>query len=340
MNIYWHSCQGTIRGLLFPVGGCFVASILVISAVSAGDNTGSQGSWLHLPALLLVAAGLAAALEHWPLMSRERPGYAWLQRIENRPLHGCLAAALGSMTALGLALAATGWAFTLLLSLTNTAPATLASRVLFEEHTGLKILSAAQPVLRFKTQQTTPVDRLVIRPTPILLSHNDAAISISIHADGKPLHQGFLSNFGDRIELTLTPPRPITTIELRQQPQSSGAMFLPQEDIEGLASSSIPTWLNGLLAGLSYLLPAALSLAIMILGHRRLALPVNFAAGLVVMLVATLTGLTPNSQAIAAFSQGHWLGTEPLGESTGLTLAATISILAVAWLAGKIHRSQ
>ncbi len=340
MNIYWHSCRGTIRGLALPVGGCFVASMLVISAVSGDDNTGSQGSWLHLPALLLVAAGLAAALEHWPLMSRERPGYAWLQRIENRPLHGCMAAALGSMTALGLALAATGGAFTLLLSLTNTAPATLASRVLFEEHTGLKILSAAQPVLRFKTQQSATVERLVIRPTPILLSQNDGAISISIHADGKPLHEGFLSNFGDRIELTLTPPRIVTTIELRQQPASSGAMFLPQEDIEGLASSAIPTWINGLLAGLSYLFPAALGFAVMILGHRRLALPVNFAAGLVVIMVATLTEITPNSHAIAAFSQGHWLGSEPLGESVGLTLAATMSILAFAWVAGKIHRSS
>lgn len=339
MNIYWHSCRGTIRGLVIPVGGCLVASLLVISAVSSNENTGSQGSWLHLPALLLAAAGLAAALEHWPLMSRERPGYAWLQRIENRPLHGCLAAALGSITALGLALATTGLAFTLLLSLTDTAPAPLASRVLFQEQAGLKILSATQPVLRFKTQQSTVVERLIIRPTPILLSQDSASIALSIHADGEPLHEGFLSNFGDRIELTLTPPRTVTTIELRQQPASSGAMFLPQEDIEGLASSAIPTWINGLLAGLSYLLPAALGFAVMILGHRRLALPVNFAAGLVVILVATLTEITPNSHAIAAFSQGHWLGSEPLGESVGLTLAATMSILAFAWVAGKIHRS-
>lgn len=343
MIIFWHSCRDTLRSLLLPFVGCLVASVLVISLLTAGadpDVHSYSGSWLHLPALLLTATGLSAAVDSWPLFSRERPGHAWLQRIENQPTHGCVAAALGSGTALGIGLAAIGPLFVLTLVLTNAAPEPLATRVVFEAKSSSGFLSPSQAVLRFETRQDAPIERLVIRPTPIYLPGRTAPVELTVHGDGQILHTGVLSNLGDRIELTLDPPRKLRLVELRRRAGRGGALSVAREDIEGLAPSAIPTWVNGLLASLSYLLPAALGLAIMVLGHHRLTLSVNFTAGLAVMLVATLTDLTPNSHAIAAFTRGRWLGTEELGTRILLTLATVAGILALAWLPGRMGRSR
>lgn len=342
MNIFWHTCRDTLRSLFLPFVGCLLVGVLAIVLLSdeAGEGAGINpytGAWLHLPALLLVATGLAAALDSWPLFSRERPGHSWLQRIENHPTHGCVAAALGSATALGLGLAAVGSLFVFALVMADAAPQPLSARISFEARSTRNFLAVTQPVLTFDSKRNTAVERLVIRP---VLAGLPTAVKLTVYADGKALHQGVLTNLGERIELILAPPRPLEVVELRLQAGSGGALYIPAEGLEGLAPSGIPTWINGLLASLSYLLPAALGFAIMVLGHHRLALPVNFGAGLSVMLVATLTEFTPNSQAISAFARGRWLGTEDLGAPILLTSAVTAGMLASAWLLGRMERSQ
>ncbi|MEE2886502.1 MAG: hypothetical protein VX951_03630 [Planctomycetota bacterium] len=339
MIIFWHSCRDTLRSLLLPFLGCLVAGGLAITLLTSSADSQVQsysGSWLHLPALLLAATGLAAAVDSWPLFSRDRPGQGWLQRIENQPTHGCVAAALGSATALGLGLSAVGMLFALTLVLANAAPEPLAARVTFEAKSSSGFLAPNQSVLRFETSQEAAIGRLVIRPTPLYLPGQTAPVDLTVHGDGQILHQGVLSNLGDRIDLKLDPPRRLRVVELRRHAGRGGVLRVSREDIEGLAPSGIPTWVNGLLASLSYLLPAALGLAIMVLGHHRLSLSVNVTAGLAVMLVATLTELTPNGHAIAAFARGHWLGGEELGSGVLLTLATVAGILALAWLPGRM----
>ena len=101
------SFRASARGLVVPLIGALLLCALCLQLVPFQTDTGvdrAAGQWLHLPGLLLVAAVLGAALEGWPLFSRARPGFTWILRVENRPLHGCLAAALGSMAALAVAL--------------------------------------------------------------------------------------------------------------------------------------------------------------------------------------------------------------------------------------------
>jgi len=337
MSIFWNSWQKTLKSLAPPLLVCLAVSVL-IAALTPRSGAVSSGSWLHLPALLLAAASLAAALDAWPLFSRGRPGRDWLERIENQPTHGCVAAALGSAAALGVSLAAVGVLFSCSLEFTEAAPRPLSLRVHYAAQTPRGLLSPAQPVLRFQTHQGSAITRLVVRPTPIYLPGQPLNVSLTIHGDGQVLHDGPLSNVGDRIDLAIDPPRSLKVIELRTQDGQGGALRVTPADIEGLAPSSIPTWVNGLLAGLSYLLPAALGLAVMVLGHYRLAFPVNLITGLGFLLVATLADLTPNSLAISAFARGRWLGAEQLGVHTLLSLAGVGGVLALAWLAGKMGR--
>ena len=97
---------------------------------------------------------------------------------------------------------------------------------------------------------------------------------------------------------------------------------------------------NCVLALLSYVTAAILALGVMILGHAHLALPVNFAAGLVACLLSTLLELTPSAAVINAFARGRWL----LGALPGNPLAQVfwtaalgIGLVGLTWL---LHRSR
>ena len=102
-RIYTHNLRTTLRGLVLPCAGALGLCFVCLHSLPPQEGTGADrgaGYWLHLPGLLLVATCLGALLEGWPLLSRARPGFGWILRVESRPLHGCGVAALGGLTAL------------------------------------------------------------------------------------------------------------------------------------------------------------------------------------------------------------------------------------------------
>ena len=327
MRVYLHCLEASLRGMRLPFLGAllFCAGLLWMLPPQTGLGADrAAGYWLHLPGLLLVATGLGSALESWPLFSRARPGAGWVLRTQTTPLHGCLVAALGSLTALAIALGCAGVCFALLLGTLGFDLGAVQSRVRFEQ--GPEFLTDTHPAASFRSTSDTPVSRLSIRPRPLLVSAQallgSLPAEIRVRADGEPLHPDWIENNGGAIEFEISPPRPIAALTVERRVGVGIDISLGGSDVEGRSSRTHSTTANCVLAILTYLIPATLALTVMILGHTHLNLPVNFAAGSAVLFLTTLLEFTPNTAAVTAFARARWVLGEDVATGTLFTVAA------------------
>ena len=257
------------------------------------------------------------------------------------PLHGCVAAALGSLTALTAILVLAGLGFQGLIAVLpieqsevhNQLPVTLLGERPF--------LDRQHRSLTFRVTTSAKAQAIRLKPRGIMADRDAGHAKIRIRVDGAPLHPGWIENAGDAIALELTPPRPIREIVLERQSGPGLVLHLPARSVEVVSQATHSNWLNCVIALLSYLSAAVLALAVMILGHAYLALPVNLAAGLVVCLLATLLELTPSTAAISAFARGRWvLGAVP-GDPLSQVLWTTalgIGLIGLTWLLNRTTR--
>ena len=101
-------------------------------------------------------------------------------------------------------------------------------------------------------------------------------------------------------------PRPLQQVELRRTGGSVPLAFPPGSvvAIDAVPHSRV---MNAVLAALGYLLPTFAALAAAALGAQALALPFGLTLVMVALLLATLGGLSPNGELVAAMLRGRWL---------------------------------
>ena len=340
MRIYLHSLQTTLRGLAVPFVAALLMCWLALLALPHREGTGADriaGQWLHLPGLLLGAAGLGAVLENWPPFSRDRDGSNWILRVTGRPLHGCLVAALGNLTGLALALATIGLLFYGLLAACGFDQGVIRTSVRFHRAGDQAVLNNGLPSLSFEARNDEPVSTIRLRPQAVYAKDFSPA-RMRVLADGRPLHEGWRDNFGRDVTLQVTPPRPIARLTVERQAGLGVGLLFDANSVEGVTPQTRAGILNCVLASTTYLAPLILALAVMIVGHAHLALPVNLAAGIVTLLLATLLEVTPNGAAITAFARGRWLGTEDVWRSLPSIGAAVAVLVALRWGLGRMNR--
>jgi hypothetical protein len=337
------SLRATLRRLLVPFVAANAVAWLCLGSQpplqGAGDDAAAVGRlWLHAPAFLLTIAAFAAALELWPLLSRERPGADLLRRLQPGPCDGCAAFAAGAWLALALALAATGAGFALMMRAHGFPTGHARAHVAPLPLQRVPVLGGNQTVLQFDVPELGPVVGLRLNPRLALRDVEDyRPVDVRVSADGAPLHDGTLRFSGSNEHRDLTfPPRTLRRIELAAEPGSGLLLsFLERGSIETVGARAFGAIANAVLAALSYLAPAALLFACACAARRHLALPVSLAVGLALLIIGTLLELTPNTRALSAWAADRWLGTENLLAASGPCAAMIAGALGVAFLIGR-----
>jgi hypothetical protein len=283
--------------------------------------------WLHLPMFALAAAVCATALETWPTFARDRPGAAWVLRLQTGPLRGCGAAAAGALCALLPCLVAIGavaaWSI-------PGMPAPRAHFVLAAG--GDAVLDDATGALSF-AGPAEPCAELRLRPVAVL--PRDVApvpTTLRIEIDGAPDAGGTVSVSGTN-QLVRVPLHGAVARTVRVHRQSGNLPLLfPRGSAQVVGLSERSTVANGTIAAAHYLLPAFLALALAMLGSTALSLPVNLALVLGTLLLTTLGSVLPTGAAVDALLRGRWLPAENLLQPAlpALAMGATAIALAVA----------
>ncbi|MHC4513944.1 MAG: hypothetical protein ACYTGW_07700 [Planctomycetota bacterium] len=341
MRTFQHCFVVATRLIAWP----FIVAVVLVCfclVMARGDESTTEvdniaGLWLHLPAFLLSATCLGAALEAWPLYSRERAGHGLLLRLQKGPLSGCGAAALGTLAALAVSLLLGGAIFQAMLNSFDLAHKSVHARIRFT--TDQPHLDERRPHVTLSTSEHLSIESLRLRPSGYVTSADIRPAQIRVLGDGKALHGGWLTLIGGELHIPLEPPRSIRELSIQRHPDSSLLLVFHRETVWGRSTQTYGELANCLLAVLSYLLPAALALAVMAVGHRHLGLPVGFGAGLATLSLSTLVDLTPNGAAVRAFARGRWLPTEGLSTAVAASLGAVGLILLLAYLVGKLERT-
>lgn len=341
MRTFRHCFAITTR---LTAGPFIVAVVLVCICLllTRDDESSSEadhlaGLWLHLPAFLLSATCLGAVLEAWPLYSRGRAGEGLLLRLQKGPLAGCGAAASGTLAALAVSLLLAGVLFQAMLHSFDLAHHPVHARISFV--TDQPVLDNRRQTITLSTTSRLSIKSLRLKPAGYLGSDAIGPAQIRVRADGDDLHEGWLSMIGGEVIIHLDPPRSVQQLSVERHPDSSlFLMFLPGT-VRGQSNRTYGGLANCLLAILSYLIPTALALAVMAVGHRFLALPVGFAAGFATLGLSTLVELTPNNAALRAFARGRWVLTEDLSGTAAASLTAVGLVLLLAYLIGKLSRT-
>jgi len=327
------------------LAGPFVAVVVMTCTcmlLTLGDDTTTDadclvGLWLHLPAFLLSATSLGAALEAWPLYSRGRSGEDLLLRLQPGPLNGCGAAALGTLAALTVSLMVAGTLFQWMLHRFDPALQPVHARISF--FTAQPVLDALHPKVTLQSSANLAMSSLRLKPAGFVGSGDIKPALVRIRGDGTDLDESRLSMIGGEMTIELDPPRSLQQLSFERDPGSSVfVVFLPGS-VWGNSDRTYGALANCLLAILSYLVPTALALAVMALGRRYLALPVGLAAGLATLGLSTLVELTPNNAAVLAFARGWWIPAEALSGPTIRSVAAVGLVLLLAYLIGKLRRT-
>lgn len=341
MKTLRHCFRVTTRLIAAP----FIVAVLLVCAcllLGRGDETttGSDhlaGLWLHLPAFLLSATCLGAALEAWPLYSRGRSGANLLLRLHRGPLKGCGTAASGTLAALAVSLLVAAMLFQAMLHGFGLVHHPVRARVSFI--TDQPVLDDRHLEVTLSTSSSLPIKSLRLKPAGYLGSDDIGPARIRVRANGNDLSDGWFSMSGGEVNVELDPPQVVQQLTFERHPDSSLFLVFLPGTVWGRSARTYGGVSNCALAILSYLLPTALALAVMAMGRHHLALPVGFAAGLATLGLSTLVELTPNNAAVRAFARGWWLPAEDLSGSTIRSLLAVGLVLCLAYLIGKLKRT-
>ncbi len=305
----------------------------------ASDLVGSSmGLWLHLPALLLSAAGIAAVLESWPLLSKEQPGSKHLRRLRIGPLQGCGLASIAGIIAMAAGLIVMALCFDLVARSEGKSEAARPIVRALPADADLDIppaLDRRQPARRslsFSVHSTWESEGLDLRPHALLLERDSySAMHVQVIGDGKVLNREpiLISNSDELISLRF-PSRPLRSLEIRALDFGDFRVSFPAGTVCSLSTEQHHSRINCILAALSYLLPAALSLAAICLLGRDCSKAVSLALALTVLVACTLADLTPNAAALQAYGRGEWIPSSGLGEESLLSLALIVTLLLIA----------
>lgn len=341
MNTFRHCFQVTIRLIAAPlIVSVVLVSVCLVLALPDESTTRVDhlaGLWLHLPAFLLSATCLGAALEAWPLYSRGRSGEGLLLRLERGPLSGCGVAALGTLTALGISLAVMGVLFEGLLNSFDLVHQPVHARIGFVADR--RVLDDEQAKVTLAATSDLPIKKLDLRPAGHVGGEGIGPARLQIRGDGTALHAGWLEAMGGEMIVDVDPPRFMKEVSVERHPDSRLMLVFGPGSVWGQSDRTFGGLANCLLAILSYLVPTALALAVMALGHRYLALPVGFAAGLATLGLATLVELAPNAAAVRAFARGQWIPAEGLSPAALGCVAGAALVLLLAYPIGKLKRT-
>ncbi len=286
--------------------------------------------WLQLPVLLVAIAGVAAALQGWPLMTRDRAGAGLVARLHPAAVDGCLPMAAGALLVLSLALPIVGIAFHGLLALSERDAGPVRAHVAFLAQ-GRPILGPEQPVLRLLANSDRSLSAVRISPLAVHAGQGDAAAAeIAVRADGRPLHEGTLriegSGAGLHLQFADT-----TVKELEIEGSGDGLWLLwPEGSVVGLGTGRYPAWLNAALAALTFGLPCALALLLAMLLRHSMSLAVAIPAAAGVLLVASRSEALPSARAIDAYGGQRWLPAESLGGPWAITICLVLGAIAIA----------
>ncbi len=313
MTVFLYCLLRSLRHLALPLllglGLSGLCLAFLLPPTGSGEET-AVGSLLHLPAFLLAATCLASCLSCWPMFPRGHPATALLQHLRPGPWHGCVAAALGSLLALAMALALLGLLFPSLLQVLGFPSSQVRSRLEFaqaeKQASTLQLLNTDPRPLQ-SIQLQAPVlgsSELFRRPT-----------RIQILGDGQALHADWLALQNQTLQLALHPPRAVQRLEIRFANPAANLSSLHSYAVRGISAQRYAAAWNGLLACMTYLCPAALALGLCILLQGQVSLAIALALGLCTLLLSNLLEITPVTAAFTAFAQHRWLLTENLGQS-------------------------
>jgi len=289
-------------------------------------DPGAFGPWLQLPAFVAAAACCATAIETWPTLARDRRGVDWILRATNRPLHGCGAAIFGALLALAI------WLLPLAVVAGLTSPAPHAYRVAAPADS--PILGQDDPSITF-VGPGTRCKELRLRPIAVAaLRGAGQPTGIQVVAD-EPLLAEPLT-FAGGLQLARIPidDRVVTELVVQRQNGDLPLVF-PPGSVELVESQRRSSLANAGLALGSYLVPAAVALALATLAAPFAALPTNLALVFAALLVQTLGKLGPTGVAMAQLGRGRWLPDDLFFQqcisSLGTGLVVMILAILVRW---------
>lgn len=307
-------------------------ALFTLQRLDGTDRDAAAGLWLHMPCFLLAVAGIGAALDAWPLMSRDRRGARFLARLRPPGADGCVAATAGSVIAVGAALAAAAMAFCGLLALRGDLPSEPRTHIALEVVQPRPILDADHRRLDLRGPADAEVSELRLRPLVFLEDGRlDSLASLRISADGHPLHASPLDIAGSHETISVTfPARTVPAIEVMAEGDQGLALYFPHGAIEAVLHETHDAMLNAILAACSYLWPFALALALATLARRHVGLPVSLVTGVMCVIAFTLFGWMPNTSAIADFAERRWLPTESFWAMGGISLGIVVVLMVFA----------
>lgn len=299
------------------------------------DMIGTLALWLHLPAILLSVIAMATPLESWPLLSLGRPGARHLRRLSIGPLQGCGQVAIATLLILALNLSIAGLLFDWQMQHQGLSrPAHAIAAAAPAPGRGVQVLGHVQRSGHYHFDANLIAGGLQLRPTASLGARDSYRPTfIQIFIDGQVLNENPLPVAGsaDLISLEFAP-RQLSDLEIRVTNPGDILLQFPRGSIQAISARSYPSALNSILAALSFLLPAGLSLATLILLRSTLNLPLSLALATAVLLACTLGELTPNSQAVQAYSRGLWIPSAGLAPASLRVVAVIAGLLCLAAL--------
>ena len=340
-RVFGFGLRGTSKQLVLPLLGTLGIAWLGIAwqPPLQGGGAGSDAAarlWLQLPACGLAIAAVAAILEAWPLLCRDRCGATLVSRLQPRWAQGCVAAGAGALVALAGSLALSGVAFTGMLAAHGVDTDRVRQHVRFESTVGAPVLDAQRRRLVFRARVTQTMTELRLTPLAFATERGEyRPAQLRITAGGRPLHDATLTigGSGERLSITF-PAQPVGEIEIEALPGSGLLLLLQPGAVEGLLAQAKSDALNAVLAALSFLVPAALALALGSLLRGRIGLPVAVAGGTALVLASTALAATPNGAAITAYAALRWLPGENYLAMHALGLCMVLILTAGATLTG------
>jgi cytochrome c-type biogenesis protein CcmE len=291
-----------LTGVFCAVGGMNLGSSRT-AKLNEATAAGELAVWLHLPAFAATAACCWAAIETWPLLSRDRPGRDHVSRICRGPLNGSGAAVVGALTALAL------WLLPLMLAAGMLAPQPSAH--VAAEPDREPLLAANGDEITFSLP-STEAKELRLRPAALFLPGSGlAATQLEVRVGGVVVEKAVaIAQTGQLVRITLEP-QTVDRITVRRVAGDLPLLFT-QGAVEAVEARSRNGMLNGALAVATWILPAAVTMALVVLLGRWLAMPVVVALAFSSLLLQTLGGLGPTSTAMALALRGRWLMAETL----------------------------
>lgn len=281
---------------------------LATPATLAGDTPPAAASpWLLLPLLVAAATCAITAATAWPTFAQQRPGGAWIRRLQRGRLGGAGAAIAAALTAQLLLTLPLLTGFARALGAPPQAHAHVTPALPTEP-----VLDRERPVLRLLPPADFVACALRLRPVAALPRGPVHGTRVEVFADGQPLPDGTVE-FTSTGQLWRLPfaARPITQLELHWR-AGTIPLYFPPDGVVLVGAGQHPGIANGALAALVALLPTWLALALGCCCGAAAALPTTVGVIASALFVQAVGGIGPLAEALLALLRGHWLPHSPV----------------------------